>query len=85
MSDDAGQSWRRSGLKGIPDMENRRSETVAPHPAKKDEVWVTISGAISPNEGGPWRSRDGGQTWEWQGSGLSGDSFYRKDYWVAGP
>ena len=85
ISDDAGKSWRRSGLKGIPDMETRRSETVAPHPAKRDEVWVTISGAIKPGEGGPWRSLDGGQTWEWQGQGLSGDSFYRKDYWVSGP
>jgi photosystem II stability/assembly factor-like uncharacterized protein len=86
ISDDAGLSWRRSGLKGISDMEDRRSETVVAHPAKKDEVWITVSGAIKPGEGGPWRSLDGGQNWTWQGQGLpDADHFFRSGYWVAGP
>jgi photosystem II stability/assembly factor-like uncharacterized protein/lysophospholipase L1-like esterase len=86
ISDDAGLTWRRSGLKGIPNMEERRSETVVAHPTKKDEVWVTISGAVKPGEGGPWRSVDGGQNWTWQGQGLPDvDHFFRSGYWVAGP
>jgi lysophospholipase L1-like esterase len=86
ISDDAGLSWRRSGLKGIPGMEERRSETVVAHPAKKNEVWITVSGAIKPGEGGPWRSTDGGQSWTWQGQGLPAtDHFFRSGYWVAGP
>jgi photosystem II stability/assembly factor-like uncharacterized protein len=86
ISDDAGLSWRRSGLKGIPEMETRRSEFVAAHPAKKDEVWVTISGPVKPGQGGPWRSTDGGQNWTWQGQGLPElDAFFHSSYWVAGP
>ncbi|HVF85461.1 MAG TPA: GDSL-type esterase/lipase family protein [Abditibacteriaceae bacterium] len=86
ISDDTGLTWRRSGLSGIPDMENRRSETVAPHPAKKDEVWITVSGTVKAGEGGPWRSLDAGKTWTWQGAGLPQDGeFFHKSYWVAGP
>lgn len=86
ISDDAGLSWRRSGLNGIPEMDTRRCETVVPHPAKKDEVWVTISGDIKPGKGGTWRSLDGGKTWAWAGEGLPQDGgFFHSNYWVAGP
>jgi photosystem II stability/assembly factor-like uncharacterized protein len=86
ISDDAGLSWRRSGLNGIPKMEERRCETVVAHPTKKDDVWVTISGPIKPGEGGPWHSVDGGKTWKWEGTGLPEvDQFFRSGYWVSGP
>ena len=86
VSDDVGKTWRRSPMRGLPDMTLRRCETIAPHPARADEVWLSVSGAIKPNEGGPYRSLDDGHSWQWQGEGLRGDDgFFRDGYWVSGP
>ena len=84
VSDDAGKSWRASPMRGLPDMKERRCQTIAAHPTRRDEVWLTVSGEVKPGEGGPWRSLDGGESWTWQGAGLSGD-WFGAGFWVAGP
>lgn len=86
VSDDAGKSWNRSPMQGLPDMTERRCETIVASPSKPDEVWLAVSGDIKAGEGGPYQSLDGGKSWKWRGEGLpQSGGFFRSGYWVAGP
>jgi len=85
ISDDAGASWRRSAMKGLPDMSRHRCNTVAAGVGSADEVWLAVSGAVQPNGGGVYRSTDVGQTWAWASRGLpEGKALFRSEIWVVG-
>lgn len=86
VSDDSGESWRRSPMTGLPDMKDRRCNTIAVHPARPDEAWLVLDGPVRPEKGGVWRSTDAGASWTWLGAGLpEGAGLFRTDIWVAGP
>lgn len=86
ISDDSGETWRRSPMTGLPDMAERRCNTIAVHPSRPDEAWLVIDGPVRPGEGGVWKSTDAGNTWHWLGAGLpEGARLFRTDIWVAGP
>ena len=86
ISNNHGVSWSRSAMKGLPDMEKSRCNTIAVDPGKADHVFLTVSDAVGPRGGGVYESVDGGQSWTWKGQGLpQGKSFFHKDIWVAGP
>ncbi|MFA6960152.1 MAG: hypothetical protein WC205_05315 [Opitutaceae bacterium] len=86
VSDDAGLSWTRSPMTGLPDMKDRRCNTIAVHPQRPDEAWLVIDGPVRPGQGGVWKSTDAGQSWTWSGAGLpEGAKLFRTDIWVAGP
>ena len=85
ISDDGGVNWRRSSMRGLPDMSKHRCNTVVAGSGDADEVWLAVSGAIGENLGGAYRSSDGGQSWQWFGQGLPADKpFFRHDIWVVG-
>lgn len=60
-SDDAGKTWRQSGL-----TDSRHIGRIRIHPDNPDLVYVAAMGNLfAPNtERGVFRSRDGGQSWE---------------------
>lgn len=71
-TDDGGASWRKlEGLRGLPRMKPKKlaAYSVAVDPLS-DEVWLAVSGPCRPGEGGVYRSRDGGSSWEWAANGL---------------
>ena len=86
ISDDSGVTWSRSPMTGLPDMKDRRCNTITVHPQRPDEAWLVIDGPVAPGEGGVWKSIDAGRSWAWAGQGLpSGARLFRSDIWVAGP
>lgn len=84
-SDDAGESWRRVAMKGLPDLSQQRCNTVAVDPDDPQRVWLTVSGTLQEGGGGPYVSEDGGDTWRWFGQGLpTGKPTYRHSIWDVG-
>ena len=84
---DGGDSWRRTGMKGLPslaDNDGERINTVAVHPERPDEVYVAVSGAVEMGKGGVWKSTDGGESFVWDSAGMSGQKFFRFDIWTRG-
>ena len=86
VSDDAGKQWRRSAMRGLPDMKERRCNTIVADGRQRDRVYITVSGKVAAGEGGVYRSDDGGQNWTWMGAGLPTiDHLFRNNIWVHGP
>lgn len=86
VSDDFGQRWRRPAMKGLPNMEEARCNTIAASQTEPNVAYLTISGPIAPNQGGVYRTDDAGMNWTWIGQGMpQQDSFFRTDIWVHGP
>ena len=82
ISDTAGESWKLSPMNGLPGVKNahlsqNKSSTVAVSPTDANEVYLTLSGAVKDGDGGPYRSTNGGQNWQWAGEGLPQGEFYR--------
>lgn len=90
ISDDAGRNWRMSKGVGMPYFGyvkcGRGVFTVAVDPAT-DDVCICVAGPIESGQGGIYRSKDGGDTWAWDGKGLPKVSaFYRpEEFWYGGP
>jgi photosystem II stability/assembly factor-like uncharacterized protein len=85
VSDDAGQSWRRAQMKGLPDLGKERCNSIAVDPNDPQRVWLAVSGPLQQGGGGPYVSEDGGQTWRWAGEGLPQDKpFYKQAIWDVG-
>lgn len=85
-SDDGGLTWTRGAMRGLPDMERARCNTIAADPADPLAAWIVLDGAVAPGRGGVWRTRDGGDSWTWIGEGLPAlPSLFRSDIWVHGP
>ncbi len=69
---DGGETWcKLDGLAGLPPLKpkERGAYSVAVDPLT-DDVWLAVSGPCRPGDGGTWRSRDGGASWQWLGTGL---------------
>ena len=70
-SKDGGLSWTRLDVElpeFCPGVHRPRILSICPHPQQANEVWFGVE------EGGAWRSRDGGDTWERvdnEGSGIN--------------
>ena len=86
ISDDAGLTWRRSPLTGLPSLEQRRVNTIVADAAAPDRVYVTVSGAVGADDGGVYCSDDGGTTWAALSVGLpEGRPLFRTNIWAHGP
>jgi photosystem II stability/assembly factor-like uncharacterized protein len=85
VSIDAGATWHRSPMIGLPDMDRHRCNSVAVDPDDPYRVFIGVSGDVRPSEGGPYVSADGGRTFNWIGHGLpEGEPFYADSAWAAG-
>lgn len=77
VTEDGGKTWRYLAGKGLPALGQKEGQhgiyTVAVDPAT-DWPYLCVSGRIAPGAGGIWRSKDGGDTWEWFGRGMDGDA-----------
>ncbi len=79
-SRDGGAHWTASPMTGLPDMNVARCGSVAADPRDPQTVYLGVSGDPGGGKGGPYRSRDGGQTWTWIGQGLPlSGGFFRED------
>lgn len=70
LSDDGGHTWRRSPMRGLPDGERHRRNTIAASPDSPEVVYLTASGPAGPGAGGVYVSEDAGESWRWIGEGL---------------
>lgn len=69
ISDDRGDTWRKSPMTGI--NPNQACNSISVDPEHPDTVYVAASGAVTADGGGGvYRSRDGGDSWQWLGKGL---------------
>lgn len=85
VSTDRGQTWVASPMAGLPPMADRFAGTIAADPNDPYTAWLTVSGTSGPNDGGVYRTRDGGRSWEWIGGGLPEKNwFFRTHPWGGG-
>jgi len=85
VSVDRGRTWTPSPMIGLPKMAERFMGTIAADPNEPFTAYVTLSGTTAPNDGGVWRTRDGGKSWEWMGQGLPEKNwFFRTHPWGGG-
>lgn len=85
VSQDNGQSWRYASTRGLPDMDKYRCNSITVNPQQPEEIFLAVSGNMSPDKGGPYRSVDGGKSWHWIGKGLpAGKQLFTSSIWVIG-
>ena len=88
ISDDAGQSWTKSPMRGLPDMKTHSVNSIVALPGAPDTVFVALSEAVQPGGGGVYRSDDGGVSFKWASEGLpTGDKtkkFFTGSIWEIG-
>jgi photosystem II stability/assembly factor-like uncharacterized protein len=85
-SDDGGRTWAASPMTGLPDMKDRRCNTVVADASDSDTVYLAVSGGVGEGAGGVYRSVDGGRSWTGFGAGLpTGTDFFTKSIWHTGP
>ena len=70
VSVDRGRNWTRSPMLGLPDMAQFSCNSIAVSPDDPFTVYATISKGVKAGEGGVYRSRDGGKSWDWISQGL---------------
>jgi photosystem II stability/assembly factor-like uncharacterized protein len=80
-----GMKFSACKMKGLPDMTDRRCNSVALDPKDPDRLWLAVSGKIAPGEGGVYRSDDGGQSFTWDSDAMTGTSFFATSIWDTGP
>lgn len=85
VSRNSGQSWSQCKMRGLPDMENQRCNSIALDPTNPQRLWLAVSGKIAPNEGGVYFSDDQGESFVWDSQGMAGNSFFTMSIWQAGP
>jgi photosystem II stability/assembly factor-like uncharacterized protein len=85
LSKNGGKNWTHCPMTGIPNLDKERCNSITVDPGNPQAITITLSGKIAPNAGGPYRSEDGGKTWQWIGKGLpEGHPFYQNTIWVIG-
>ncbi|BCM88498.1 xyloglucanase Xgh74A [Abditibacteriota bacterium] len=90
ISDDAGQSWIKSPMRGLPDMKTHSMNSILALPEAPDTVFVALSEALETGGGGGgvYRSDDGGMSFHWAGGGLpTGETtkkFFTASIWEMG-
>jgi hypothetical protein len=83
---DSGRTWERPSMRGLPSIKGGISGgcgvyTVA-YDSYRDAFWICVSGKIMPGKGGPYISRDAGESWTWMGNGLPNSiDFYQGSEW----
>ncbi len=81
ISKDGGAKWRYSQYRGLPKLGQKPGQhgiyTIAVDPID-DSVLVCVSGEVTPGKGGVYRSRNGGDDWEWFSKGMEGIKEYYK-------
>lgn len=81
VTEDGGKTWRYLAGKGLPALGQKEGQhgiyTVAVDPAT-DWPYLCVSGRVAPGAGGIYRSKDGGDTWEWFARGMDGDKLSYK-------
>ena len=83
---DSGRTWSFAAMRGLPPIKGGTAGghgvyTVA-YDAGRDAFWTCVSGLIAPGAGGPYISRDFGESWEWMGKGLPSDiEYYQCSEW----
>lgn len=85
ISRDGGENWSRPAMRGLPNMDEARCNTIVVSPRNADEVYITISGDVKPGAGGVYRSTDAGENWQWISEGMPSVGMFRTDIWVHGP
>jgi photosystem II stability/assembly factor-like uncharacterized protein len=84
-SADRGQTWAKSPMEGLPDMGKHRCNSIAADPREAGVLYLAVSGEVGPDQGGVYRSDDGGGSWRWVGQGLPGGAkFFRDEIWAIG-
>jgi len=84
-SDDSGANWRRLQPKGLPNMEERRANSIVADPRDDRTVYLAVEGEVGLGKGGVYVSRDRGENWTWEGQGLpQGKPFFHREIWVIG-
>jgi hypothetical protein len=93
VSDDAGDTWKKSPMTGLPASVQIDGQATAPEidsvaadPADPQTVYVAVSGPVQSGQGGPYRSTDGGQSFAWFGAGLPSGAahFFDESFWSKG-
>lgn len=80
-----GKKWAKCKMVGLPNMKDRRSNSIALDPTNPSRLWLAVSGKIAPNEGGVYLSEDAGKTFTWDSQGMAGTSFFGTSIWASGP
>ena len=85
VSEDSGQSWKLLPCKGLNGLDQNQICSLAVSPVDADELYVGRGGKIAEEEGGVWRSTDGGRNFTWFGQGMEqGKNFFRNTIWHSG-
>lgn len=85
-STDSGVTWNITPMTGLPVSKESRLNTICTSPRTPGTIWVAVSGEVSDGGGGPYISRDGGESWQWQGDGLpQNKALFEKSIWNTGP
>lgn len=88
ISEDAGTTWRYSKYEGLAASRWLKDGGgvfgIAVDPTT-DDVYVCRGAEIAPGKGGVYRSRDGGDTWEWFSAGMDpAKAFFRNHEFEGG-
>jgi len=70
VSIDRGRKWEKAPMMGLPDLSKAMCTSIAADPNDPYTVYLSVSGEVKPNGGGPYKSVDGGKSWTWIGEGL---------------
>lgn len=81
---DRGANWMRAAGRGLPDLSQRRCNSVVVDPVDAKHAFITVSGNVAPNEGGVYETLDGGFSWRWVGQGLPERAIFREAIWHVG-
>jgi len=84
-SENSGMNWSLLPAKGLTGLDKNQICSVVVSPVQSDDVSVGRGGAVSPGEGGVWRSTDGGKSFRWFSQGMEGEkNFFRNTIWHSG-
>ncbi|WP_309386361.1 PKD domain-containing protein [Cerasicoccus frondis] len=92
-STDGGENFGRQNMTNVPkdpdtagdDIDQWLVNSIAVDSSDPQQIYITVSGAVSSSAGGVWASADGGDTWAWDSTGLpSSSSFFQSSIWDNG-
>lgn len=84
-STNGGDDWSRCRMRGLPDMNTNRCNSIGLDPTNSKRLWLAVSGRISPDQGGVYVSEDGGESFSWDSQGMTGVAFFATSIWQPGP
>ena len=78
-------SWAMLPLAGI-ELKKERINTLVVSPTDANVLYVGRSGKIAPEQGGVYKSTDGGKSFVWFSKGMDqGKEFFHRQIWFSGP